>query len=188
VYLDEDEAANRELKIRFVGQLVDQLVLLEHARTLGIDVTDQELTKALEAIQQDYPDDVFEQLLLENAITLEEWKASLRNRLIIERVIRQEGSIRISEEDVARFMAQLDRKRRENAADRETAADQPPPSDESIVDQLRRSKTEVAYAEWIAGLKQKYPVEINQDVLSQVLAAPAAGEDSDRVMPPEPSR
>ena len=36
--------------------------------------------------------------------------------------------------------------------------------------QLRRSKTEIAYAEWMAGLKAKYPVEIDQTVLTELLA------------------
>lgn len=178
----EDAVADRETQIRFVRQLVDQLVLLEHARAIGISVTDQELTSALEAIQQDYPDDVFEQLLLENAITLQEWKASLRNRLIIERVVRQEleEDIRIREEDMAQFMAQLRDDRRTAGTDNESDAFQTPPSDESIVDQLRRSKTEVAFAEWIAGLKKQYPVEINQAVLTEVLSATAdGGEASD---------
>jgi hypothetical protein len=187
----EDAAGDRETQIRFVRQLVDQLVLLEHARTIGIDVTDQELATALEAIQRDYPDDVFEQLLLENAVTLEEWKASLRNRLIIERVIRQEleEDIRIREEDMAQFMAQLRDDRRTDGPVDETDAAQTPPSDESIVDQLRRSKTESAYAEWFTGLKKQYPVEINQAVLTEVLSATADGrEASDRDLSPAPQR
>ncbi|MBL0714196.1 MAG: SurA N-terminal domain-containing protein [Desulfosarcina sp.] len=104
---DEDANVERELQIRFVRQMADQLVLLEHARAIGIDVTDRDLEIALEEIRRDYPDDVFEQLLLENAITLTEWKASLRTRLIIDRVIQQEleERIRISEEDMARFLA-----------------------------------------------------------------------------------
>ncbi len=169
-YGDDDLAAAREMQIRFVQQLADQLVLLEHAQTLGIEVNDQELDEALEAFKRDYPDDVFEQLLLENAITLEEWKASLRTRLIIERVIQKEleDQIRISEQDMTQFMAQLHQVPQEAVPGLEADA-VPPPSDTAIVNQLRRSKTETAYADWMAALKKRYPVEIDQAVLQTVL-------------------
>ncbi len=171
LYVDDDLAAEREMQIRFVQQMADQLVLLEHARTLGIEVSDQELDEALEAFKRDYPDDVFEQLLLENAITLEEWKTSLRTRLIIERVIQKEleDQIRISEQDMAQFMAQIQKQPKDPEADPETQTGQTP-SDKTIVNQLRRSKTETAYADWMAALKKRYPVEIDQTVLQSVLA------------------
>ncbi len=171
---DADVAVDRDMQIHFVQQMADQLVLLEHAQTLGIVVSDRELNQALEVIQRDYPDDVFEQLLLENAITLEEWKSSLRTRLIIERVIQQEleDKIRISEQDMAQFMAQLHQVPQESVPGLEADA-VPPPSDTAIVNQLRRSKTETAYAEWMAALKTRYPVEINQAVLNEVLSETA---------------
>lgn len=171
-YPHEDVAADREMQVRFVSQMADQLVLLEHARALEIEVSDRDLEEALADIQRDYPDDVFEQLLLENAITLEGWKASLRTRLTIERVIRQEleNEVRISEEDMAQFMMQMQRTRQADETGRPAAADRTP-SDKAIVNRLRRSKTETAFGAWMAGLKKKYPVEINQAVLSEVLAA-----------------
>ena len=172
--LEEGEDADRETQIRFVRQMADQLVLLEHARAIGIDVTDRELETALEEIRRDYPDDVFEQLLLENAITLDEWKASLRTRLVIERVIRQEleEHIRINEEDMAQFMARFnnDLQAIEDESETRTPAT---PSDKTIVNQLRRSKTENAYAAWMADLKNRYPIEINQTVLNEVIPAAA---------------
>ncbi|MGD8242636.1 MAG: SurA N-terminal domain-containing protein [Desulfobacterales bacterium] len=171
---EEDGEADRETQIRFVRQMADQLVLLEHARAIGVDVTDRELEIALKEIRRDYPDDVFEQLLLENAITLEEWKASLRTRLVIDRVIRQEleEHIRISEEDMAAFMARFNQDRQATEIDPE-AAESPAPSDKTIVNQLRRSKTENAYAAWMTDLKQRYPIEINQTVLNEVIPAAA---------------
>ena len=169
---EENGEADRETQIRFVRQMADQLVLLEHARAIGIEVTDRELARALEEIQRDYPDDVFEQLLLENAITLDEWKASLRTRLIIDRVIRREleEHIRISEEDMAAFMARLNHDAQTTEVEPQ-AAESETPSDKTIVNQLRRSKTEKAYAEWMADLKQRYPIEINQTVLNEIMPA-----------------
>ena len=75
------------------------------------------------------------------------------------------------EEDMARFMSQLQDNRQQAEAGSES--EPATPSDEAIVDQLRRSKTETAYAEWVADLKKKYPVDINQAVLSEVLAESA---------------
>ncbi len=172
ISLEDDGEADRETQIRFVRQMADQLVLLEHARAIGVDVTDQELERALKEIRRDYPDDVFEQLLLENAITLEEWKASLRTRLIIDRVIRREleEHVRISEEDMAAFMARFNQDRQATEVDPE-AEENAAPSDKTIVNQLRRSKSEDAYAKWMADLKQRYPIEINQTVLNEVIPA-----------------
>jgi hypothetical protein len=179
VYPQEDLTADREMQVRFVSQLADQLVLLEHARALAIEVSDRDLEAALADIQRDYPDDVFEQLLLENAITLEAWKASLRTRLAIERVIQQEleNEVRISEEDMAQFMTQMHSTRQDGDTDSPAEANRTP-SDKAIVNQLRRSKTETAFSAWMAALKKKYPVEINQAVLSEVLAATPGQDDS----------
>jgi hypothetical protein len=179
VYPHEDLAADREIQVRFVSQLADQLVLLEHAHALEIEISDRDLEAALADIQRDYPDDVFEQILLENAITLEAWKASLRTRLTIERVIRQEleNEVRISEEDMAQFMTQVHSRRQDDETNNAAEASRTL-SDKAIVSQLRRSKTESAFSAWMAALKKKYPVEINQAVLAEVLAAPPGQDDS----------
>ncbi len=174
----DDPAAEREIQLRFAQQLADQLVLLAHARALGIEISDRELDEELQALQRDYPDDVFEQLLLENAITLEEWRTALRSRLTIERLIQKEleAHSRISEDDVAQFMAGMQHSDRKTGAASES--DSAVPSDKAIVDQLRRTKMENAYAEWIAALKGQYPVEINQKVLNEILADTARGGES----------
>jgi hypothetical protein len=177
-YADDDPVAEREIQLRFAQQLADQLVLLAHARALGIEITDREMDAELRALQRDYPDDVFEQLLLENAITLEEWRTSLRIRLTIERLIQKEleAHSRISEEDVAQFMTRLHPNDPQTGA--EPKSDAALPSDKAIVDQLRRTKMENAYAEWIAALKANYPVEINQKVLNEILADTVRRGDS----------
>ncbi|MDJ0720441.1 MAG: SurA N-terminal domain-containing protein [Desulfobacterales bacterium] len=174
----DDPAAEHEIQLRFAQQLADQLVLLAHARALGIEITDRELDEELQALQRDYPDDVFEQLLLENAITLEEWRTTLRIRLTIERLIQKEleTNSRISEDDVAQFMTGLQDSDPNTGAEAES--DSAVPSDKAIVDQLRRTKMENAYDEWIAALKVKYPVEINQKVLKEILADSARGDES----------
>ena len=42
--------------------------------------------------------------------------------------------------------------------------------DQMIIQQLRRQKTEQAYTPWMEGLKAKYPVDIDQAVVQQIIA------------------
>lgn len=168
--LEEDPAVERASKLRFIHQLADQLVLLEYANDIGLEISDEALDRAVEDIREDYPDDLFEQMLLENAINFEDWKKALRVRYVIDQLVRQELAlnVQITEEDIASYY-------------QNHASEQPAPQsmvagegadqvDQMIVQQIRRQKTEQAYAPWMENLKAKYPVTIDQAVVKQILA------------------
>jgi hypothetical protein len=168
--LEEDPAVERASKLRFIHQLADQLVLLEYANDIGLEISEEALNQAVEDIRGDYPDDLFEQMLLENAINFEDWKKALRVRYVIDQLVRQELAlnVQITEEDIASYY-------------QNHASEQPAPSstvpgegadqvDQMIIQQIRRQKTEQAYAPWMENLKAKYPVTIDQAVVKQILA------------------
>lgn len=186
--LGKDPALDREMRLGYLKQLADQTVLLEYAREIGLTVDASELDKAVADIRKDYPDDMFEQMLLENAIEFEAWQESLRERLIIEKVIRNdlEQSIQISEEDMAEFFARYNNE----AGPAEDTPDNPAavPTDETMVRQLRRNKTEQAFTDWLTRLKDKHPVEINQTVLNQVLGPVDDTGGNDSRLPADPTR
>jgi hypothetical protein len=51
---------------------------------------DAELETAIQEIKADYPEDEFEQMLLESAIPFSLWKDRLRVRLLMEKVVDRE--------------------------------------------------------------------------------------------------
>ncbi len=177
--VDEDPAAERASKTRFIQQLADQLVLLEYAEEIGVEISPKDLNTAIDDIRSDYPDDLFEQMLLENAINFEDWKEALRVRLVIDQLVQQELALKvqITEKDIADYYQKNDAK---NGVPPSGATDVGPDKvDQLLVQQLRRQKAEQAYAPWIADLKAKYPVAIDQRIVSRIIAdsGPSVSKD-----------
>jgi len=168
--VDEDPAAERASKTRFIQQLADQLVLLEYADEIGVTVSQNDLNAAIDDIRTDYPDDLFEQMLLENAINFEDWKEALRVRLVIDRLVQQELALKvqITEKDIADYYQKNGAKH--GATPSEAVDVGPDQVDQLLVKQLRRQKAEQAYAPWITDLKAKYPVSIDQRIVSRIIA------------------
>jgi hypothetical protein len=168
--LEEDPAVERATRLRFIHQVAEQLVLLEYARDIGLEISADALNTAVEDIRGDYPDDLFEQMLLENAVNFEDWKHALWVRLTIDRLIQQEltANVQITEKDIEAYYQHLDAEQLVPPSALEgEGADQ---IDQMIIQQLRRQKTEQAYTPWMEGLKAKYPVDIDQAVVQQVVA------------------
>jgi len=174
---EEDPTVERASKLRFIQQLADQLVLLEYAHDIGVEISAEGLDNAVEDIRAEYPDDLFEQMLLENAINFHDWKESLRVRYVIDKLVRQElaSNVQITEEDIAHYYEnQASDQLSERSTTEGEAADQ---VDQMIIEQLRRQKTEEAYAPWMEDLKNRYPVKIDQTVVKQIIANNGVSED-----------
>ncbi len=151
----------RNAQLRLLNELILETVLLERADEIGINVSDNELEKAVAAIKGDYPSGEFEEALLEFAVSYETWKNRLRSRLIMEKVIENElGSrITITSEDIAEYY-------KKNLKGKKSESDSTAASgdiNEIIVKQLRREKAEERYNTWIEELKAKYKIEINSE-------------------------
>lgn len=91
VLYSDTEALQKE-RFRTLNRLTEELVILERARELSIQVSDEELAKAVNDFKQDFPDDTFEQTLIENGVSYLVWEKGLKRRLLLEKVIRQEVS------------------------------------------------------------------------------------------------
>jgi parvulin-like peptidyl-prolyl isomerase len=70
-----------------VDKLVDQYLVLEYGRHEGIEVSDLELDRAVREIQKDYTDKDFQETLLRGFIDFEEWKESLREQLLLKKIV-----------------------------------------------------------------------------------------------------
>ncbi len=155
----EDLAQAQE---RLLNQLVVELVLAAQAEELGIQVSDQELQQAVAEIQRDYPDDLFEQTMLEQAVSYESWEKRLRIRLLIDKVIASElkEKIVITADDIAAYYEQHDAKQ----PPQDDCAEKPEVEkdiNELVVRDLRRRKAEAVFKDWLASVKKKYRIEID---------------------------
>jgi len=149
----------QKAKLRLLNQITVEILLLERAKELGIEISEAEVEKAVAGIKSDYPEGVFEETLLEFAVSYKTWEDRLRTRLIIEKVIDKElkDQIKISPEDISRYYEENYKGQKFDSNFDENAND----INEAIVRNLRRKKTEQAYNAWINELKTKYEIEIN---------------------------
>lgn len=155
----------REARLRFVQQITEEMILQERAEELGITVTDSEVEKAFEDIKRDYPDNVFQNMLLEYAVPYQSWKNGFKTRLLMEKVITKDlgGKIEITADDISKYY-------NEHFKNDDTASEDstvPKDKNDTIIEILRREKMEEAYTQWIRDLKNKYTVEINKEQLEK---------------------
>ncbi len=80
----------REARLRFLLQLLEEMILLRRAEELKLTVSALELQKAVGDIQGDYSKEAFESVFIKQAISLETWQERLKRQLLVEKVIRQE--------------------------------------------------------------------------------------------------
>ncbi len=156
----------REARLRLIQQMTEEMTLLERAEELGITITDSQAEKALRDIKRDYPDNVFQEILLEYAVPYPSWREGLKKRLLMEKVITQElgDKIEITHDDISKYYE-------EHFKDDNTSPDVKPASKDInniIIKILRKEKMEKAYASWIKKLKNKYAVQINKKELEKM--------------------
>ena len=153
-----------DLRMRVLNQLSEELVIVERAKVLGLSITEAELEAAVSAIKADYPDNTFEETLLENAVSYEAWKQKLATRLLVEKVISKElvDQVQITPDDVAVYYQEhYPRGMDEDQSDQDI--------NKRIVKHLRQQKAEQGYKEWIEHLRKAHPVEINREQWNRMI-------------------
>ncbi len=156
-----------EIKERLLLRMMEEMVLIERADELGIRVTHEAVEKAVADIKADYPEDTFEETLLERAVSYDAWERRLKNRLLMEKVIAREvgNAVEINARDLSAYY-----KKHGSGTpilkNGETAA--PDDSEERMLKALRRQKTEEAYGEWLKALIQTHPVEVNKALWEKI--------------------
>jgi hypothetical protein len=170
---ETEPQARQADRTRLLQELIEEMILLERARELGLSVDDAELAAAVAVVRRDFPGEAFEQMLVENAVALPQWEAGLRRQMIIDKLIAQDltAQIRITEDEIAaRYRA--------SQAEHTAGGGAGAPAEglhDQLVQQLRREKAEAAYADWVQELRRRMTVQINETLLSQVLGAPPEG-------------
>ncbi|MFO7963489.1 MAG: SurA N-terminal domain-containing protein [Desulfobacterales bacterium] len=154
---------NREFQKSIVGdvlgQLVDELVLMNRAQELGLTVSEKELDDAVREIQADYPGDTFSRTLIEESIPFHLWREGLKKRLLLEKVIKVdlEEHITVTPEDIEDFFIQK-KEGREGLHE----------SSKAVLHRLKREKAQVAYTAWIEDLRNRYTIVIDESLLENV--------------------
>ncbi len=159
----------QEIHLRLLQQLNDELVIKAYAAEAGISIGEQELEKEVARLKSDYPEGEFERVLLENAVSFEQWKKRLKTRMLMEKVIARqlESQVEITPQDVAEYyrtyLKQRPPEARASQPDAETKVDQ------RVIRHLRRQKAEAAYKQWLQHIRKRYPVHINEDVWQELI-------------------
>jgi hypothetical protein len=169
-YQDEtsaDPETLHDLQARHLKEIIEELILLERAKELQLEITDQELENAVWKIQKDYPDGSFEQLLLEKAICFSYWKESLRIKLLKDRVVFEEleKNITVMNEEIKEFYeSHFDGTYVSPENEKKAMV-----LSQEIIRQLRKEKAKEQYPSWIKGLWIRYGVELNDTAWSKFI-------------------
>jgi hypothetical protein len=181
--ISKNPAILQEARQQLLNEILVELVMQNRAQEVGISVSDAELDAAIAAIQADYPPGVFEQTLIESAVPFEIWKQRMRSRLLMEKLVQAElgPQVAITPEEVAAYYDQHYRGKA-GGADTEEKFER---LKETIVADLQRKKLEDAFADWIEGLKQRYPVEVNQQLWAELTERSQAPSHPPESPPPD---
>jgi hypothetical protein len=161
----------REAQLRLLNQMTEELILLERAEELNVTVEEDEVEQTIAEIKSDYPDEVFDEMLLEYAVSYKAWKESLRTRLLMEKLVEQEldQQVTITPEEIAKYYRE--HYGEDSVASGNAMTEHSREIDEIIVKQLRRQKIEQAYKDWIEEIQKQYSIEIDQDHWEQILSS-----------------
>ena len=148
-----------DIKLRLLNQMIEEMIILEKANAIGISISDGELEKEVQKIKADYPDDVFEEMLLEAAVSFEAWKKRLKTQLIARRFIQAEleSKITITSEEVSQYYA---KHFPDDTKDRPDGKEQGI-TDEMVLRMLKSEKVQASYAEWMKKNRRNVTIDIN---------------------------
>lgn len=142
--------------IHLVDQLSEELVLRRGAEDKGILVSEEEIKAAEDNIRADYPEDSFENMLIEHAVTYEFWRHRLKLRLLFDRLIQEDlrDRIEITPKDMVAYYDKVKGSLETFQHEAQNEA--------VLVANLRMEKAEAEYPDWIKKLGEIYPVLINR--------------------------
>ncbi len=154
----------RKIQLRLFSQLAEEIVMMEIGREKNITISEPELAKAINELKKDYPEGVFEEMLLENAITYDLWKKTLSRRLLMEKVLDKELDLKI---DITPKVIEEYYKKNKKPVDVETSEN----SEEKyskLVKIIRLDKKQELYQQWIEKKKKDYSIEVNEKVWEKI--------------------
>jgi len=108
----EGQAPSQEealsLKLNILDELVNNEILLERAKKLGLEASDGEVEDKFTEFKSPYTEEEFQRQLKERGVTVDDLKRDLRRQLSIQKLINREvvAKISITDQDVNDFYNQ----------------------------------------------------------------------------------
>ena len=179
------------LKLMLLNQVIDELAILSRADELGLSIADGELKKVVVKIQADYPDDTFDKMLIEQSISMRKWQASLKKRLLMEKVV--ENDLKGVDSRIFKRIPALyesvnkvkttgkeleteEHKKTEKLTEKGSSSPHPiesgvptPPEKGDEMQIQSAVEPEDPYSVWITELREKYPVFIDEVLWERVI-------------------
>lgn len=155
-----------EIRTQLLNEMVEELIMINRARELGIHISHETLENEVSKFQRDYPGRMFEEVLLENAIPFSYWKERLRRKLLKDHVIYEEleKDMTVTPQEITAFYQSYFDKTVSEPEDETKAMT----FSQEIVRQLTKEKAKELYPSWIKSLWLRYDVEINQTAWNKI--------------------
>ncbi len=108
----EGQAPSQEealsLKLNILDELINNEILLERAKKLGLEASDGEVEDKFTEFKSPYTEDEFQRQLKDRGVTVDDLKRDLRRQLSTQKLINREvvAKISITDQDVADFYNQ----------------------------------------------------------------------------------
>ena len=168
--MDMDAKVLADIQLRILNQFTERLILVERARELNLQISDAELEEVIASIKADYPKGEFDQVLLEQAVSFQQWKNDLRIRLLMVKVVDHElePRIHITPEEISDYYEKHYKVSGSDSDKQEDVSN----IDAIIVQQVRNSKKEAMYREWMTTLEKQYPLNVNQVAWDRIANRP----------------
>jgi len=149
-----------------VSDLSDEAVMLAAAAARGVDVSADALDAEVAGVKKDYPEDSFDRMLLERAISYPVWKKRLKKDMVIRKLILQDlvASQEIHPGDMIAFYDRVAGQAGVRDNGHSEVMDE-----ENLVLRLRMEKSRNAFGNWLQGLQERYPVYIDRPALGAFL-------------------
>jgi peptidyl-prolyl cis-trans isomerase SurA len=96
------------LKLNILDELINNEILLERARKLGVEATDGEVEDKFTERKSPFTEEEFQRQLSERGMTVDDVKRELRRQLSIQKLINREvvSKITITDQDISDFYSQ----------------------------------------------------------------------------------
>lgn len=93
------------LKLSILKQLIDEEIMLQRARKLGLLASDEEVEAKFTEFKSPYTKEEFEKKLKERSMSEEEFKKAIRRNMTVEKVINKEitSKINITDADISSY-------------------------------------------------------------------------------------
>lgn len=166
----QNKAEFRTVQTELLHDIVEELVLQNAAESMGVTITKEALKAEVERIKADYPDDSFEQMLIENAIPYDAWEDRLRIQMLMDKVINEAliKNVVVTPEETKEYYNNVYLPEHGGVLEEGMTEEK---VTKSILENLKRKKAEEAYEEWLGKMQSQYKIDLNkaewQKIISQ---------------------